>query len=68
MTPIGGKRLAKIGDSDYGEWRDRLDFPTTLEQDLACLKLERMGKRFLVDFGYENAQELLRAERRKELV
>jgi len=61
------ERLAVIGDSEYGEWRDRLELPTTMEQDLACLKLERRDLRFLVDFGYENAIEILRVTRLKEL-
>jgi hypothetical protein len=48
----------KIGDSYYGEWRDRLNLPTTPEQDRACLMLEYHGLKFLVDFGYENAETL----------
>jgi hypothetical protein len=29
--------------------------PTTTEQDMACLFLESKGRRFCIDFGYENA-------------
>ena len=61
------KRLKIISDSEYGHWRDRLDLPTTREQDDACLALERFGKRFLVDFGYENAQSVLATEMDKRL-
>jgi len=50
------RRLKKIADSYYGEWRDKLKLKTTRKQDDACLQLERWGKRFLVDFGYENAE------------
>lgn len=53
------KRLKQIGDSEYGRMRDMLDLPTTAEQDAACVKLERLGKRFCVDFGYENAEAVL---------
>jgi hypothetical protein len=47
----------KMGDSWYGEQRDRLELKTTDAQDLACAYLEGHGQRFLVDFGYENAIE-----------
>jgi hypothetical protein len=52
-------RHNRIGDSEYGHWRDSLELPTTEEQDTACIALERMGQRFLVDYGYENAQSKL---------
>jgi hypothetical protein len=55
------RRELKIGDSYYGEWRERLKLDTTYEQDWACLRLELMGKKFLVDYGYENAEDILRA-------
>lgn len=45
----------QLGDTDYGEWRDKLSLDTTKEQDLACCFLEGKGLRFLVDFGYANA-------------
>ncbi len=48
-------RLTVISDSYYGEWRDRLQLPTTWEEDEACLFLEAQGQKFLVDYGYENA-------------
>ena len=47
----------EIGDSYYGEWRDKLKLETTVQQDMACLYLEGQGQKFLVDFGYENAVE-----------
>jgi len=50
------KRLKTIGDSEFGWLRDILELETTPEQDLACLKLEEMGYRFCVDYGYQNAQ------------
>lgn len=53
---MSGRRLKRISDSYYGEWRDRLKLKTTRKQDDACLRLEQWGKRFLVDFGYENAE------------
>lgn len=55
-------RLKTIGDSEYGKWRDYLELPTTEQQDRACLLLEAQGKRFLVDFGYENAIAILLAD------
>jgi hypothetical protein len=48
-----------IGDSYYGEWRDRLKLKTTPKQDRACLMLEVLGLKFLVDYGYENAESVL---------
>lgn len=57
----------KIGDSHYGEWRDRLGLQTTDKQDWACLALEGAGQRFLVDFGYENAIEKVLEMRRQRL-
>lgn len=45
----------KLGDSHYGEWRDRLELETTDKQDIAAVFLEGKGYEFLVDFGYENA-------------
>ena len=53
-----GGRLPVIADSHYGEWRDRLGLPTTVEQDAACLLLESRGLRFMVDYGYENAIDM----------
>lgn len=50
-------RRLEIGDSHYGEWRDRLKLRTTAQQDRDCLTLEAHGLRFLVDYGYENAHE-----------
>lgn len=54
------KRLPVISDSYYGHWRDRLNLPTTAEQDGACLFLEAKGLRFMVEYGYENAIEKAR--------
>lgn len=45
----------KLGDSYYGEQRDRLKLKTTDAQDRACAYLEGHDQEFLVDFGYENA-------------
>jgi hypothetical protein len=59
--------MIKIGDSYYGEWRDKLELKTTNEQDIACLYLEGKGLEFLVDFGYENAIEKAKAIMRKEI-
>ena len=59
------KRFRQIADSYYGEWRDKLRLRTTHEQDAACLRLEGMGLVFLVDFGYENATEILKAKNRR---
>lgn len=50
--------------SDYVQWLSRLNLKLpTLAQHRACLYLERHGKRFLVDFGIENAPELARQYR-----
>jgi len=46
-----------LGDSHYGEWRDRLELETTERQDRAAVFLEGQGYIFLVDFGYGNAVE-----------
>lgn len=40
----------------YLEWKDRLEFPTDVETDLACLLLESLGYKMGVDFGYANAR------------
>ena len=61
------RRLKVIGDSDYGKWRDRLKLRTTARQDKFCLMMERWGQRFLVDFGYENAEEKFNALLEKRL-
>lgn len=55
------KRIPLIADSHYGYWRDFLALDTTPEEDAACLRLEAMGQEFLVDFGYRNAVEKVKA-------
>ena len=55
----------KIADSYYGEWRDRLKLETTMKQDIACCYLEGKGYQFLVDFGYENAIDKMKAIKEK---
>lgn len=62
------KRLKVIADSEYGKWRDLLDLPTTRAQDDACLALEEAGQKFLVDFGYENAEDKLGYLREQRLM
>lgn len=50
----------QLGDTYYGEMRDKLSLKTTDAQDRACCFLEGRGQRFLVDFGYENAIEKMK--------
>lgn len=40
----------------------KLGVKLTKEQQWACVYLERIGKRFYYDFGYQNAVELARHE------
>ncbi len=54
-------RRGPSGDSFYLEVCDRQDLDTTPAQDRACLLLEEAGQRFLVDFGYANAEDKLKA-------
>lgn len=44
------------------EFVSRYAVAVTPEQMRACLYLERRGKRFCIDFGYENAVSLARAD------
>ncbi len=52
------------------EWAPRLGLNLSVEQFRAAAYLERIGRRFLVDFGYENAVSTARShwsQRRREL-
>jgi hypothetical protein len=44
---------------DYDEIRLRLCLRTTPEQDEICRMAEKIGLRFLVDFGIDNAEQMI---------
>ncbi len=45
---------------EYAKWCRRLGIRLGPKQHMAAKYLEQRGKRFLCDFGYENAIELAR--------
>ncbi len=55
----------KLGDSYYGEMRDKMELKTTDEIDRAACFLEGHGYRFLIEFGIANAIEKAQALRRE---
>lgn len=44
--------------SEYLWLKDALKLQVSPKQEAACIALEAHGKRFCVDFGYENAESL----------
>jgi hypothetical protein len=55
---MSNSRIRELGN--FEQWQKRLRFRLTPKQQRACKTLERLGQRFMVDYGYENAQEILR--------
>ncbi len=49
------------------QWCENLIIEISEEQEFACAYLERRGYRFLIDFGYENAEDIAAFHRRHEL-
>lgn len=47
---------------NYREFMRQFAVPLNLKAHRCCLALERRGFRFLVDYGYMNAENLLRAQ------
>lgn len=49
-----------LSNYEYAYWLRKLQIRVGPKQHMAMKYLENVGKRFLVDFGYENAIEMAR--------